>query len=211
MKKRDWLTGFVFTVTAIGAEEEIVVHVHNTANVLQGEIRRAENEAGLMFQKAGIRVQWVDCPSHVDDEACREPDDPRLFVVTINAKYPPKQSVEALGYALLPGRGNHAAAYYPNIAEAMAGHPEYRASVLGSVIAHELGHLLFHSTRHGEGIMRTNWNRSDYSAMAQRQVQFSAQQAQALRDGLEMRIQGWQTADAVLTESQITAGLMVLK
>ena len=47
----------------------------------------------------------------------KESDDSRLFVVSINAVDPPEQSDTALGFALIHGRSNHAAAVYPRIVD----------------------------------------------------------------------------------------------
>jgi hypothetical protein len=189
--------GLVLAAHAADSEAplEITVQLFNNANAPQLEVRRAESEAGWMFHKAGIAVHWVECPPLVrergGDRVCKEPDDPRLFVVSINAMDPPEQSDTALGFALLGGRTNHAAAVYPRIVAQTAHNSAYQDCVLlGSVMAHELAHLLFRSTQHGEGIMRSNWTRRDYLAMAQRRLAFTAEQSQTLRKMLALRTEG---------------------
>ncbi len=196
MRSSGWMFSLVLVAhaAASGAPMEITVQIFNNANAPQLEIRQAEREAGWMFQKAGIAVHWVECPllmrERGGDQVCRETDDPGLFVVSINAVDPPEQSDTALGFALIGGRANHAAAVYPRIAAQTQNDPEYRDCVLlGSVLAHELAHLLFRSTRHGEGIMQPNWTRRDYQAMTQRRMVFTSRQAQALRRMLALRIE----------------------
>ena len=96
----------------------------------------------------------------------------------------------ALGFALLQGQSNRAAAVYPKIAALVADYPQYaNCALLGSVIAHELGHLLYRSTRHGEGVMNANWGKRDLQAMAQRRLLFTNDQAQTLRKMLAQRIE----------------------
>lgn len=197
MRSSGWLFGLALAAHAAGssASMEITVQIFNNANAPQLEVRQAEREAGRMFQKAGIAVQWVECPPLMrergGDQVCKETDDPKLFVVSINAVDPPEQSDTALGFALIHGRANHAAAVYPRIAAQTAYDSAYQDScLLGSVLAHELAHLLFRSARHGEGIMRSNWTRRDYLAMAQRALAFTAEQAQTLRKMLATRIEG---------------------
>jgi hypothetical protein len=197
MRSSGWMFGLVLAAHAAGSEAplEITVQLFNSASVPQSEIRRAEREAGWMFQTAGIAVHWVECPAlqreRGGDQVCKESDDSRLFVVSINAVDPPEQSDTALGFALIHGRSNHAAAVYPRIVAQTEHDSDYQDCVLlGSVLAHELAHLLFRSARHGEGIMRANWTRRDYQAMAHRRLTFTAEQAQTLRKMLAKRSEG---------------------
>ena len=197
MKSSGWMFGLVLAAQAAGSEAplEITVQLFNNANVPQAEVRLAEREAGWMFERAGIAVRWVECPvpqrERGGDQVCKESDDARLFVVSINAVDPPEQSDTALGFALIHGRSNHAAAVYPRIVEQTKHDSDYQdCALLGSVLAHELAHLVFRSARHGEGIMRANWTRRDYQAMAHRRLTFTAEQAQTLRKMLAMRSEG---------------------
>lgn len=59
--------------------------------------------------------------------------------------------------------------------------------LMGVVIAHELGHLLFGHNRHSEGIMRPRYEAADQRALAQRRLLFTRAQADALREGLDRR------------------------
>ncbi len=195
MRSSGWIFGLALAARAAGSEApmEITVQLFNNANAPRLEVRQAEREAGWMFQKAGIAVHWVECPplrrETGGDQVCRETDDPGLFVVSINAVDPPERSDTALGFALIGGRANHAAAVYPRIVAQTQNDTDYRDCVLlGSVLAHELAHLLFRSTRHGEGIMQPNWTSRHYQAMTQRQMVFTSRQAQTLRRMLALRI-----------------------
>ncbi len=193
MNNNGWIFGLVLVASAAAAPMQITVQVFNNANAPQLEVRQAEREAGWMFQEAGIAVRWIECPPYVrergGDQVCKETSDPGLFVFLINAAEPPERSDTALGFALTQGLSNHAAAVYPRIVALTAHNSGYQdSSLLGSVMAHELAHLLFHSTRHGEGIMKPVWSHRDYQAMAQRRLTFSAAQAQTLRTMLTARV-----------------------
>ena len=91
--------------------------------------------------------------------------------------------------ALLAGRANHAAAIYPRI-KAQTEHDSalQDSCLLGSVLGHELAHLLFRSQDHGEGVMRRIWSRADYLAMTQRKLAFTPAQARDLRSRLAARL-----------------------
>jgi hypothetical protein len=170
----------------------ITVQLYNQVNAPQREIRQAKATVSWMFQKAGIDVRWVECPLSQlasTDQLCGQPDDPTLFVLSITAADPPDHSLTALGFALVQGRANHAAALYPRIRAMAEKNPQFKNDILlGSVIAHELAHLLFHSTQHGEGIMRAAWTKREFRAMTQNRLVFTEQQAQTLRRMLAARI-----------------------
>lgn len=193
MRKFEWVLALVLATQAYGAEAQLAVTVQvvNNANAPDSEVREAETEASLMFRRAGIEIHWVECRPELEgtpDAACRNIDHPMLFVLSITGGTVPNGSGTALGYALMQGHGNHAAALYPRIAALVKSHPEYgNSSILGSVLAHELAHLVFHSTEHGEGVMRAKWERGDYQAMAQRRLGFSRKQAEKLREMLAVR------------------------
>jgi hypothetical protein len=191
------MAGLVLTVNAPGwaVAQEITVQIFNNANAPQSEVRTALREAGWMFRSAGIAIHWVECPP-LDprkgaDQVCREAADPALFVLSINAEEPPERSDAALGFALVQGRSNHAAAVYPRIVAEMASDSTFGGRfVLGGVLAHELAHLMFRSTRHGEGVMQAKWSTRDYRAMAQRRLTFTEDQARTMRRRLAERKEG---------------------
>jgi hypothetical protein len=58
------------------------------------------------------------------------------------------------------------------------------AVLLGSIIAHEFGHLLTGSARHSDGgVMRAEWTGNSLAHASQRETQFSAEQHQQVRLG----------------------------
>jgi len=170
----------------------ITVHLYNNAGVSRTELHAAESAAGWMLEKAGIAVRWQEC-----DGLCAQPSDPLLFVVSVNRQDPPQQTGDALGFALLKNRGNHAAALYHRISAVVARDAAYRDSVLlGAVIAHELGHLLLGHNRHGEGVMKASWQRRDFESMRQRRLRFTEEEAGQMRDSLSKRIRDWSVRGA---------------
>jgi hypothetical protein len=178
-----WMLAPVMAVAAAG-RESITVQVFNYAGAPASEVRQAKSEAGWIFRRAGIDITWVDCPPIVRergaDQVCKEPADPHLFVLAINPVCPPEQHDNALGFAVLPGRTNHAAVCYPRIA-AFAEEQEFRAGLLAGVMAHELAHLLLCSAAHGEGLMQPQWTAVEVHAMAQRRLTFTPAQSHTLR------------------------------
>lgn len=183
------------SITAFLAQSEarVTVQIYNTAKLPERIVSGAEAQADWMFQKAGIEVTWVNCPpverERGADQVCKQYADPGLFVFSIVEEAPDAAIHDCtLGFALpFAGSGNHAAALSPKIAGLA---DQYRLDfhiVLGHVIAHELGHLLFRSTAHGDGIMRSSWNENDVMRMRQKRLWFTSEQVKQLRNGLGAR------------------------
>ncbi len=175
---------------------EIVVQVYNFAGVEQATVARGEREAEWIFLKTGIAVRWVNCPlpdlSRGPDQRCQETEDPLLFTVGIVTNpLPGVASDIALGFALpFTGRANHAGVIYSKVAEFQQQNSGVlnRGELLGHVIAHELGHLLSRSSRHGHGIMQASWNETELKRMSQRQLSFDHEQVRTLQMGLTSRL-----------------------
>jgi hypothetical protein len=89
----------------------------------------------------------------------------------VKAALSPKEvDAAALGVAPAPGsaRGNIAYAFYGRIGDFAATHRVEIGPILGSVIAHELGHLLLPQGSHSRtGLMSSNWDvhRAQQAAM----------------------------------------------
>ena len=192
MRTRCWVLGILFTMRAMGGtQDEILVQLENTADAPRPEIRKALAEAGWILRRAGIEARWVECGSvagdRLDIPACRPRGEPGLFVISILPEDPRETRLgDALGFAVLAGRRNGAAVIYPRIVSMLRDNPHYAdCNILGSVIAHELGHLLLQSPQHGEGIMKANWGVLDFEAMKQRRLKFSQKQAREIRAGMQ--------------------------
>lgn len=186
--------GLVLAAAAAAAESplEITVQLYNNVSAPRREVLDAQAEAGRIFQKAGIQVNWRYClPQEIPgnrEPGCEPIDVPTVLVISIISGLAPNGSEFALGFALMQGHSNHAAVLYPKVSALVADNPQYRdCSILGNAIAHELGHLLLRSTRHEEGLMRARWDKSDLRAMAQRRLVFNKGQAQRLREMLLAR------------------------
>lgn len=184
-----WM-GLLLTAMLKGAPDDarrIRVQVQNRAGAPPAEVLQAEEQAGMVYRDAGIEVEWINCPGE-RVAACREADTPSLFVLTLGRERQARKGDERYGFALAFGDSNHAAVIYPRVDAATKESPAYRGcGLLGMVMAHELGHLLFRSTRHGEGVMKAKWNEGDFRAMSQRQMRFTPEQATTLRRMVELR------------------------
>jgi len=81
------------------------------------------------------------------------------------------------------GSGDHAGVFLSRVRQTAArntGTIEV-SDLLGYVMAHEIGHLLLHSTTHSsEGLMRAEYRPADLKKAGQRQLKFTPEQAEVI-------------------------------
>jgi hypothetical protein len=131
--------------------------------------------ATRLLKRAGIRLEW------------RNSERPCLagggIVVTVLFATPNHEHPGALAYAL-PYEHTHIFLLYDRILEAIRrpGVP----SLMGYVLAHELGHMLQGVARHSTaGIMKAHWNYLDYTDIQLGHLDFTAADVALIRDGLK--------------------------
>jgi len=146
-------TGSAWSVQHAHAQDlpAIVVRVDRLVPVPADDLQFAEERAAEVYRRIGVLVTWID-----EDTAARERLRTAFTLVLVNARRVPREvrlSENALGFAD-PGV-SRAWVLYDRVQEMCGRSHRTPASVLGDVIAHELGHLMLplpgHSAR---GIMR---------------------------------------------------------
>jgi hypothetical protein len=148
----------LFALSAVDAEASqqldmptAIVRLDNVALVPADSLHFAESRAAEIFSRIGVRVTWID-----EDTAFRQHLRPPFTVVVINSgvQLIAPALVDALGFAD-PGV-SRAHVIYDRVEALSARSQLSPASLLGDVIAHELGHLMLPSPRHSRrGIMRS--------------------------------------------------------
>jgi hypothetical protein len=194
MNAGGWICGILFAAQAVAAAPTIKVQVHNAANVPQSSVRRALAEAVWILRQAGIEMQWIECGNSVRESAelpgCRPRTEPGLFVLSLLGEDSRAGTgSDALGFAVLAGNRNGAAVIFSHVASLRKDYSQYAdCDIAGAVIAHELGHLLLDSAKHGDGIMKANWEPADLAAMRQRRLKFSQAEAREMGANLARRL-----------------------
>jgi hypothetical protein len=168
----------------------ITVRVYNSAHVPAPKLVAARRTAEAVFRDTGLKVIFRLCgaQSSLADpiDPCSEPLQPSEFVVrVIDAPvFNPALHPEAFGVAYVvqeTNRGWLATVFSDRIGGAASRVGVEADTLLGLVIAHEIGHLLLGVGYHGEtGVMRADWP-DDLLGGARGQWHFSRLEAAAMR------------------------------
>ena len=138
----------------------VVVRVDNLADVLPDYLQFAERWASDVFSGIGVRICWID-----QEESASQHIPPSFTVVLVNADEHGELAsrfVDALGLANPSVRRAHV--FYDRITALNVRATRTIPSLLGDVIAHELGHLMLPPPGHSsDGIMRPGLETQSWS------------------------------------------------
>ena len=164
----------------------IRVRVTNYTEATPAPVSKAEREAGRILGEAGLNVVWIDCPlgrSSVNRaDPCQQPLGPaNVFVRVLSGQTRQGLHDNIFGFAVHPAL---ASVYYGtavDLARIYGGEID-APTILGCVMAHEIGHLLLGSNSHsGTGIMQGNWGRKQVRELIKGDLLFTAQQSKLIR------------------------------
>jgi hypothetical protein len=171
----------------------VTVRVLNYAEVPSVVLNRAEADATWVYQQAGVATEWVDCSFTSGQtpraHSCEAPLRRTEFVI----KVLPSEMMRhfhrrraALGFAALPDSPDPeklatdafvCATCVEELALAKGRELErdsFYAAILGSVMAHELGHLLIGIEGHSAaGIMHMPWDLEEFTMLLQHRLLFT--------------------------------------
>jgi hypothetical protein len=188
---------FVLAAVPCGAclsWEELPIKLFNDAAVGNGVLGPAMGEAAWLLKSVCVEVEWIRCP--VVSVSHPEPCGPPVRAIEIHIlPYPMTndfaETVLGIGFPSLGSRGN-AAVFLSRVRQLAASNPGMIdvSGLLGHVLAHEIGHLLLHSSAHSpEGLMRADFRPADLQKAAQRQLKFTPGQAEIIRRNARVREQ----------------------
>jgi hypothetical protein len=161
--------------------------VYNYANVQVAVLTIAEREARKILGVTAVELEWLDCaPVSTTDQRCLRgwtKQSPGLRLITGFNKYQARE----FGHADVPVL---ATIFYGKIVRRV--HAEDADSevgtVLGALMAHELGHLLLEDPSHSTvGVMQPDWGSAQIRSALDGKLLFTAQQATRIKQRLELR------------------------
>jgi hypothetical protein len=186
--------------TAHDCGSQITVLVNDSASVEPSVLRKAEREAGRLFEAAGIEIRWVNC---AETDECQRILGPKEFVLHIvHAGNTSSDFVFGEAFLGEDGRGQYSDVFFDRLKQAQGD--VNLALLLGAVSAHELGHLLLGSNSHSRiGIMEPRWKPEGLRNLGMGRLLFTPEQARSMRNRISagaVRVtlsgsQSWRTAD----------------
>jgi hypothetical protein len=161
--------------TGVQAEDRITVRIYGQSTWDDDSaLRSAIQTAAAIVDETGIGADWVDCRTWPLPQDCSDVRGARDLIVRLTRRFISKAAVAGeavrvgdadsgliLGVAVVDPAtqvGALATIFLEHIQEVASRTGVDRASLLGRVLAHEVGHLLQGKTGHSRtGLMRELW------------------------------------------------------
>jgi hypothetical protein len=160
----------------------VTVLVHNYAHLPEQILVEAQERASLIFRKAGVAIEWANCPLNDEDPALYPKCPSVLDATQLFLRILPKVAtqVDTGGEAFVSAR--IANIFWTRVEEQAQRVNVSVARFLAHTVAHELGHLLLGSNSHSRvGIMTARWDASTVTRIAQEGLYFNRQQSELIR------------------------------
>ena len=182
------------------------VRIYNYASVSPATLAGAEAAASHVLLQAGVRVEWAECllvqNAPRKDPTCDLPVTPldlQLRILDEAMARRVRTTSESLGYAVLAeGFDSIAAVYFHRAVELEKRSLADRQAILGSMLAHEIGHLLLKETAHsGAGIMQAQWGDGDLKLIGKGRLWFTEREAVRLKWMIARRREASKTSPGI--------------
>ena len=171
-------------------EIKVTVLVHNYARLPRQILSDAKDRASLIFRRAGVEVEWADCPLSNEDPASY-PECPAVVDATqLFLRILPKTAAKAedCGQAFVAARVTNI--FWNRVDERAQRLNVPAPRFLAHTVAHELGHLLLGLNSHSPvGIMTPRWDSQTMTRICQEGLYFNRQQSELIRSELRKREQ----------------------
>ncbi len=170
---------------------ELHISVQDSANVAPELLAAAEAEVHRIFQQAGVETLWRNCSEKVEKNqpaGCHVVGSTYLMLkILSDAKsVQVRDRIDVLGIAPLDekGVGFYGYVFYDRI-QKLAEKRRIASTLLGHVLAHEIGHLLLRSNSHSvSGIMSARWTGDELRRISEGAMLFTALESNVMRDRL---------------------------
>jgi len=158
----------------------LVVIVHDRAEVLPATQDQALKEAARIYRQLGVTLEWHGDSARVAPQAFS------VQLIIQDKLRPAADRAEpfVMGVALAPGRDCRGTVYVfaDQVAEFSSSRRIRFALAMGTVIAHEIGHVLLQRMGHArEGLMRAVLNGGDWERAGMGILWFAPDDAAIIR------------------------------
>jgi hypothetical protein len=149
----------------------VQVQIQDRVGLSAAVLHDVEANVTTIFRHAGVTTVWTGRPQF------------SIIIVSADIAAQMHQNPEGERMGFAPEGGSHVAYVVETRIEwAAVTYRSDKAAVMAAAIAHELGHLLLSPHAHGPvGIMRADWNATDFSRASAGQLFFMPDQAKEIR------------------------------
>ena len=177
--------------TAKALSPELHISVQDSANVPPELLAAAEAEVHRIFQQAGVETAWRNCSETVEKSqpaGCHVVGSTYLMLKILHdaMSMQVRDRIDVLGVAPLDanGVGFYGYVFYDRIQQ-LAEKRNLAPTLLGHVLAHEIGHLLLRSGTHSiSGIMSGRWAGGELRRISEGAMFFDAHESKVMGDRL---------------------------
>ena len=179
------------SVSVSARDGQIAVRIYDTGAGHSSIRAAATSTAAAIVTEAGLPMEWRDCAEGPARHLCNDPWRTRDLIVRILPAPAGRSSEDAdfqLGTAVIDPEtrvGSMASVFEDRVrAVASRARVDY-ATLLGRVLAHEVGHLLLRESGHSRtGLMRAVWSDAELSGNRREDWMFAPAQRRQLQLGV---------------------------
>jgi hypothetical protein len=154
----------------------ITVVIYNSEAVPERELLAGETVAGQILRQAGVEVVWRQA-THADTSP-----DPLEIPLHLLSTHPPNLGPAVSGFAILMPEGSYAGISYPAVKRTAHTLQTDDPTILGAVMAHELGHVLLGTRDHSSnGLMVMRFGPREIAAAHHGELLFYRSEARRIR------------------------------
>ena len=182
-----FVAGLLMVLPALAADSkastDLMVYVEDSSLVPASMLLQAEAIATRMFSGIGVKVRWTT--RRPADRDC-DTERPTVIGVRMALKKTASASQGAFASANPYASGGvRITLFYGELHERFRDHRRLEPVVMAHVLVHEITHVVQRVVRHSEaGVMLPHWTDRDYIAMADKPLEFSADDVSLVHLGL---------------------------
>jgi hypothetical protein len=188
-----WMAlGTVALATCCAAQENaevFTIAVYDGTHMRRGILDRGERTAENLLRRAGIKTSWLNCSGWQGavPAECSRPSGEGFLVIRITAKRDHRAGYEeAMGEALFnaTGKSGYCRIFRNQLDEVASASHVDAGNLLGSSMAHEVGHVLKSDHGHSAaGLMSAHWFSPEITAAGRGALYFGSDDVEKLGEG----------------------------
>jgi hypothetical protein len=160
----------------------VTVLLNDSAHVAPAVLATAEDEVVRIFHTSGITIVWVNCSGSTISRCRVQPGANEFVLHIVKSGKTSTDSVFGEAFLAEDGTGKYADVFFERIQDEKLESNLAVGRLLGSVVAHELGHLLLGSRAHSRrGIMEPIWREDQLRRMNMGAMVFSPEEAKLIK------------------------------